>query len=88
MMETITIESLISQYNINPNEISLIKVHIEGGEENILRQMYSIHKAHNINVYISFHYTWWVDKNLDRFEFLTDAQKTQIIKHPFCSILL
>jgi FkbM family methyltransferase len=88
MIETITIESLISQYNINPNEISLIKVDIEGGEENILRQMYSIHKAHNINVYISFHYTWWVDKNLDRFEFLTDAQKTQIIKHPFCSILL
>lgn len=87
MIETITIESLISQYNIDPIEISLIKVDIEGGEENILRQLYKIHKEYNINIYIRFHYTWWVDKNLDRFEFLTEEQKTHIISEPFCSIL-
>ena len=38
-------------------------------------------------MYIRFHYSWWNDKNLDRFDFLTDENKRRIVADPFCSIL-
>lgn len=86
-VKTITIENIIKDYNINTNEISLIKVDIEGGEENILKQLYNIHLIYNIPIYISFHYDWWNDKNLDRFEFLTKDNKNYIKSNHFGSIL-
>jgi FkbM family methyltransferase len=86
-VKTITIENIIKDYNINTNEISLIKVDIEGGEENILKQLYNIHLIYNIPIYISFHYDWWNDKNLDRFEFLTEDNKNYIKLNHFGSIL-
>ena len=86
-VETITLERIIKDYNINTNEISLIKVDIEGGEENILKQLYNIHLIYNIPIYISFHYDWWNDKNLDRFEFLTEDNKNYIKSNHFGCIL-
>jgi FkbM family methyltransferase len=87
-VDTITLESIITNYQINPSEIGLIKVDIEGGEENILNDLNDIHKKYKIPIYISFHLTWWNDKNLDRFEWLSDTIKNQIQADPFASILV
>jgi FkbM family methyltransferase len=87
LAETITLENLIKEYEINHNEIGLIKVDIEGGEENILNELLNIHNEYNIPIHISFHYNWWNNKNLDRFVSLTSEQKDTIIAYPFTSIL-
>ena len=83
---TITLEQIIQTYQINIPEISLIKVDIEGGEENILNDLFDMRVKNNIPLYISFHYTWWKDKNLERFGFLSENVKNQIINNPFISI--
>jgi FkbM family methyltransferase len=88
LVDTITLESLIQNYQINPSEIGLIKVDIEGGEENILNDLYDIHQKYKIPIYVSFHFNWWNDKNLDRFEWLSDTIKNQIQAEPFASILV
>lgn len=87
LAETITLENLIKEYEINHNEIGLIKLDIEGGEENILNELLNIHNEYNIPIHISFHYNWWNNKNLDRFVSLTSEQKDTIIAYPFTSIL-
>lgn len=87
LIKTITIKSIITNYNINPDEISLIKVDIEGGEEMILNDLYNIHILHYVPLYIRFHYCWWNDQNLDRFTFLTEKQKNIIRSNPFASLL-
>jgi FkbM family methyltransferase len=87
-VKTITIQSLIQTYNINYNEISLIKVDIEGGEEYILDDLFSFHTKTKVPMFISFHYSWWNNKNLDRFSFLTNTQKNTIRNHPFTSLLI
>lgn len=88
LKETITLDKIIETYNINPEEISLIKVDIEGGEEHILQQLNDIHVLYNIPLYVSFHYAWWENKDLDRFAFLTNEIKTQITNNPFMSIIM
>ena len=87
LAETITIENIIEKYQINVYEISLIKADIEGGEENILNELFDIHVKYSVPLYISFHYSWWKDKNLDRFSFLSDNLKNTIISNPFISII-
>jgi hypothetical protein len=88
LVDTITLESIITNYQINPSEIGLIKVDIEGGEENILNDLNDIYTKYKIPIYVSFHLTWWNDKNLDRFEWLSDTIKNQIQADPFGSILV
>ena len=87
-VDTITIESLIKNYQINPSEIGLIKVDIEGGEENILNDLNDIYTKYKIPIYVSFYHTWWNDKNLDRFMWLSDTIKNQIRADPVASILV
>jgi FkbM family methyltransferase len=87
LAETITLESIITNYQINPREISLIKVDISGGEENILNDLISIHNKYNTPIYVKFRYTWWNDPDLDRFNFLTATQKDDIKAYPFTCIL-
>ena len=87
LAETITIGNIIQNYNINISEISLIKVDIEGGEENILDDLLDLNIKYNISLYISFHYSWWKDKNLDRFSYLSLDNKNLIMEYPFISIL-
>jgi FkbM family methyltransferase len=86
-IKTITIESIINEYKIDPNNISLIKVDIEGGEEYILEDLYNIYTKYKIPMYISFHYTWWKNKDLGRFKLITKEQRNLIINYPFESIL-
>ena len=87
LAETITMENIITKYQIDVSEISLIKVDIEGGEENILDELFNIHIKYSIPLYISFHHSWWKDKNLDRFSFLSLDVKNKIISNPFISII-
>jgi FkbM family methyltransferase len=87
LVDTITIENIIETYQINVSEISLIKVDIEGGEENILNELFDVHVKYSIPLYVSFHYSWWKDKNLNRFSFLSSNVKNKIISYPFISII-
>ena len=48
-----------------------------------LKKMY----LYNTPLYISFHYDWWKDKNLNRFDFLTNQHKENIENNPFISII-
>tara|TARA_B110000285_G_scaffold204034_1_gene240672 strand:+ start:469 stop:1845 length:1377 start_codon:yes stop_codon:yes gene_type:complete len=86
-VKTITIDAIINDYNINVNDISLIKVDIEGGEEYILNDLYKIYDNYNINLYVSMHYGWWSNKDLRRFTFLTEDQILSIQRNPFVSLL-
>jgi FkbM family methyltransferase len=87
VVETITLDTIIKNYDIDVADISLIKVDIEGGEENILDELFDMRIKHKVPLYISFHYCWWNDKNLDRFPFLSEQNKKDIIANPFVSIL-
>lgn len=84
-VKTMTLSSLINKYDLQ--DISLIKVDIEGGVEHILNDLFDLHDKINIPMYISFHYDWWQNKDLTRFDRLTTTQIEQIIKQPFCSII-
>jgi FkbM family methyltransferase len=86
-VKTITIDSILNNHNIKPSSISLIKVDIEGGEENILNDLYYLYKSHKVPIYISMHYEWWKDNNLNRFSFLTQKNKDYIKNNPFADLL-
>jgi FkbM family methyltransferase len=86
-VKTVAIADLFKQHKIDPITVSLIKVDIEGGEEHILDQLYAVHIEFGTPLYVSFHHTWWTNKNLDRFAWLTDAQKQRLHGHPFTSLL-
>jgi hypothetical protein len=68
-------------------ELCLVKVDIEGGEEMILNELWQIKTTYGVPVYVAFHLNWWEDKNLSRFSFLSADQQNHIAKNPFCEIL-
>ena len=86
-VKTITINNVLKKYNINPNDISLIKVDIEGGEEEILNDLYNLSDKHKIPIYISMHCKWWKNNDLNRFTFLTQDHKNRIKNNPFVNLL-
>jgi FkbM family methyltransferase len=86
LTETITLNSIIKEFEINVNDISLIKVDIDGGEENILDELYVLHIKCGVPLYVRLYYSLWRDKNLDRFSFLSQDIKNHIISNPFVSI--
>jgi FkbM family methyltransferase len=65
-VETITLESLISDYP--KDKISFLKIDIEGGEEKIFEDLVDLGNLYGWKVWLSFHYGWWEDKNIHRFE--------------------
>ncbi len=96
---TITLKDLLK--DIDPYSIGLIKVDIEGGEEHILSDLIETSNTYNIPIFVSFHYSWWNNKDLLRFEnelksvkILTEQfqlieNKIDYIKtHPFGSVIL
>lgn len=84
-IKTISLQRILTF--TDPSKISLIKVDIEGGEENILDDLFAIRMEYRTPLYISFHYDWWKDKNLDRFSYLSEKHRQAIISNPFTSIL-
>ena len=87
LIKTITLKSIIEKYDIDVSNISLIKVDIEGGEELILNELFDLYNTYGVPLYISIHYSWWKDKNLDRFPFLSSEIKNRILTDPFTSII-
>jgi FkbM family methyltransferase len=67
-IETISILDIIQE--VNPFEIGLIKIDIEGGDEDILDEVITVGSKYGWKLWISFHYGWWKDKNIKRFEYL------------------
>ena len=64
-VQTITLEYFkqLDSYN----NISFVKVDIEGGEEAILESLFNIAEVNKWKVYISFHCDWWKDRDVERF---------------------
>jgi len=81
-VSTITIDDILMT-----NQVSLIKVDIEGGEEDILEDLFRVNSSLRIPIYISFHIDWWKDKNIDRFSFMTIEQRNSLRQNPFHSLL-
>jgi hypothetical protein len=71
---------IINYYKIDPNEIGLINMDINGSEENILNDLNSIYEKHKIPICIKIYYDLWNNKNLDRFNFITSIEKDKILK--------
>jgi hypothetical protein len=72
---TTNIETIVA----DAADVSLINVDIGGEEENRLDELYDICVRHDIPLYICFHYHVWKDKNLDRFHYLTEDDKNNIV---------
>jgi len=87
LVTSTSIHALLLEHKVDPSNISLIKVDIEGAEEFVLYDLYSLYTTYSIPLYISFHYPFFTDKNVDRFVFLTDEQKAIIRNIRFPSIL-
>jgi FkbM family methyltransferase len=73
-IETISILDIIEEFN--PFDISLIKLDIEGGDEDVLEELITVGSKYGWKLWISFHYGWWKDKNISRFENLIPLIKT------------
>ena len=65
----------------------MINVNLNGQEENILHDLYEFHKTANVPLYITFNLNNWNDKNLERFDFLTEEQKNTIVSKLNVSLL-
>jgi len=87
---TVSIHDLLKDLK----DVSFIKVDIEGGEENIIPDLFEICKSNGYSLLISFHYGWWKDHNLERFEkyFNLASNEKDISKfiksNPFGSLFL
>jgi len=64
-IDTITFREIITNYS--QDKISFVKIDIEGGEENILNDLFIYGNLYGWKVWISFHYSWWKNKDTDRF---------------------
>ena len=67
--------------------ISLIRLDIDGKEEDMLSDLYNIHIKYGATLFIKFNYSKWKDKNIDRFQFLTQKAKDIIKAYSSCYIL-
>jgi FkbM family methyltransferase len=91
---TITLGDILNPLVKNPEDVSFIKVDIEGGEENIIPELFETCSKYKYDLWISFHCPWWKDTNINRFEkyFSLAKNEENIIEflnnHPFGTILL
>lgn len=81
--KTISVYDLVREYNLD--NLSLIHVDIEGGEELILDQL--AHYSCNVPVYIRMYYSWWRNKDMDRFTMLTEHQKNLLRQNGYILLL-
>lgn len=83
------IETLIKDAiaTVAATAISLIRIDIDGKEEDMLSDLYNIHIKYGATLFIKFNYSKWKDKNIDRFQFLTQKAKDIIKAYSSCYIL-
>ena len=65
-IETITIEKLIEQQNIDPQNISLIKMDIEGGEKIVVPSLVNFLNTYKPVFYISLHRCFLTDTDINK----------------------
>ena len=97
---SITFDQFIKNYvknNDADHKITFIKCDIEGGEENILKDVLNFANENNCRVWMSFHYPWWNNKKMTDFKnelahFYAICPKGDVCeyvdKEPFASVLL
>ncbi len=91
LIKTINIFDIIKQ--TDPNNIGLIKIDIEGGDEDVFEELILVGAEYNWKIWISFHYGWWKDKNVMRFKHLLPYIKkvsrdtTEISKYDLLSLI-
>ena len=76
---TINLKSMLENYDLKPEEISIIKICIEGGEEYIIEQVIDFHKKYKVPIHLSTRFDWWNDKNIHRFSFLSEDIKQSLL---------
>ena len=64
-VETITIDKVLKDNKINPNNIGLIKMDIEGGEKIVIPAMQNFLKEYKPNFFISLHRVFLKDNDID-----------------------
>ena len=64
LVGTINLADIIERYT----DISFLKCDIEGGEETLLTTLFQTCHANRINMWLSFHYSWWNEQNIQAFE--------------------
>jgi FkbM family methyltransferase len=72
-VEVITLDQIVEIYK--DEKIVFVKIDIEGGEENILEDLFRIGSEKGWKVFISFHLAWWVNTNINRFSHLIPSIK-------------
>jgi FkbM family methyltransferase len=65
-VETITIESVLEKHNIDPTNIGLIKMDIEGGEIVLIPAMQTFLERYTPILYISLHRVFLREKDINR----------------------
>lgn len=101
-VSSISFDRFVNQY-INENnaikerKVTFIKCDIEGGEEDILKDVLNYANTNNCRVWMSFHYSWWKNKKITDFSselanFFAICPKGDVCeyiqKNPFGSVLL
>lgn len=61
---TISLNDIIKE----SDDVSFIKIDIEGGEEYIIPELFQTCSKNGYDLWISFHYNWWKNHDLSRFE--------------------
>jgi FkbM family methyltransferase len=70
-VETITFSKILKL----SDDISFIKVDIEGGEESILEDIFTQLNQSNKVLWISFHLKWWKNQDINRFDHIINIPK-------------
>jgi FkbM family methyltransferase len=81
-VQNITIETFINDYNIDVNEIGLIKMDIEGGEIVVIPAMKNFLLKHKPPLYISFHYVFLKDEQIyELYDILFEIYNSAFVMH-------
>jgi len=89
-VSTITLSDILK----DAKDVSFIKVDIEGGEEHIIPELFETCSNNNYSLWISFHYSWWKDSNINRFDAYFSLAKNEtniadkVKSNPFTSVFL
>lgn len=61
------------------DDICFVKVDIEGGEENILQDLFEYAKLYKWKLYVSFHCNWWKQRDIFKCRDIFDMSSKRIV---------